>query len=423
MSRNDKLHGQGASAGLGEEAGSKISAPCTLSNNPLKILMIAPTPYFSDRGCHVRIFEEARALVARGHQVRIVTYHLGRDLEPVPTERIFCLPWYKKHEAGPSWHKVYLDLFLMLKVFGVTRRYKPCLIHAHLHEGVLAGWPVSRIFGIPILFDYQGSLSGESVNHGFFKSDSLLYKLFRWIEYRINRLADFIVTSSSCGVKELKDSGKIRADKVAVFPDGVDTNVFRHYSRLEALDRLGIDDNYPVIMYLGLLNHYQGIDLLLESAKLLIHQGRSFRMVIMGYPEQGYRQKAEQLNISSFVIFTGKIDYADAPKFLAAGDLAVSPKISDTEANGKLLNYISCGLPVVAFDTPVNREILGDDGIYAEPGNALDLATKMSDMLCNREDTRQRGRRLRRRAVEMHGWDIRVTELESIYQHMLTVEK
>ena len=42
--------------------------------------MIAPTPYFSDRGCHVRIYEEAKALKARSHEVVIVTYHLGRDV-------------------------------------------------------------------------------------------------------------------------------------------------------------------------------------------------------------------------------------------------------------------------------------------------------------------------------------------------------
>ena len=47
--------------------------------------MLAPTPYFADRGCHVRIYEEARALIGLGHEVRIVTYHLGRDMAGIPT--------------------------------------------------------------------------------------------------------------------------------------------------------------------------------------------------------------------------------------------------------------------------------------------------------------------------------------------------
>jgi len=394
-----------------------------MSEKRLRILMIAPTPYFSDRGCHVRIFEEAKALMARGHQVRIVTYHLGRNLEPVPVDRTLPLPWYRKREAGPSWHKPYLDLVLFCKALGVARRFKPDLIHAHLHEGTLIGWLVARLRRIPLLFDYQGSLSGESLNHGFFGANSLLHRLFCRIENRINRLADLIITSSTPGRKELTSLWRLPQERVAALPDGVDTTVFRPYSRSEAKQMLGVADGVPVIVYLGLLNQYQGVDLLLQAAKQLIHQGRIFHLVIMGYPEQQYRQLADQLNIASFVTFTGMVDYARAPQMLAAGDLAVSPKVSDTEANGKLLNYMACGLPVVAFDTPVNRELLGDDGSYARFGDAVDLAGCMATALADREQLRQQGRRLRLRAVEQLGWDVRVRELEAIYQRLLKVEK
>jgi len=394
-----------------------------MSERRLRILMIAPTPYFSDRGCHVRIFEEAKALMARGHQVRIVTYHLGRDLEPVPVDRTLPLPWYRKLEAGPSWHKPYLDLVLFCKALGVARRFKPDLIHAHLHEGTLIGWLVARLRRIPLLFDYQGSLSGESLNHGFFGANSLLHRLFCRIENRINRLADLIITSSTPGREELTSLWELPQERVAALPDGVDTTVFRPYSRSEAKQMLGVADGVPVIVYLGLLNQYQGVDLLLQAAKQLIHQGRIFHLVIMGYPEQQYRQLADQLNIASFVTFTGMVDYARAPQMLAAGDLAVSPKVSATEANGKLLNYMACGLPVVAFDTPVNRELLGDDGSYARFGDAVDLAGCMATALADREQLRQQGRRLRLRAVEQLGWDVRVQELEAIYQRLLKVEK
>ena len=44
----------------------------------LKILMIAPTPFFADRGCHMQIYEQARALQKRGHDIRITTYNIGK---------------------------------------------------------------------------------------------------------------------------------------------------------------------------------------------------------------------------------------------------------------------------------------------------------------------------------------------------------
>jgi len=389
----------------------------------LRILMVAPTPYFSDRGCHVRIYEEAKALLALGYQVKIVSYHLGRDLEPVPVERTLPIPWYSKHEAGPSWHKPYLDLLLLCTSLRVARQFKPDLIHAHLHEGVLIGWLVARLRRIPLLFDYQGSLSGESLNHGFFGTGSLSHRLFRWTEGRINRLADLIITSSTPGRQELTRLWQMPLEQVVALPDGVDTTVFRYFPRTAARERLGLDDQVPLIVYLGLFNQYQGVDLLIHAARLMIQQGRNFHLLLMGYPEQEYRQLVDELNMGSFVTFTGRVDYAEAPLLLATADLAVSPKISDTEANGKLLNYMACGLPVVAFDAPVNWELLGDDGIYAAFGDVVDLARCLSSALADREALRQRGKRLRVRAVEQLAWDVRVKELETVYKQLLAVEK
>jgi glycosyltransferase involved in cell wall biosynthesis len=81
------------------------------------------------------------------------------------------------------------------------------------------------------------------------------------------------------------------------------------------------------------------------------------------------------------VTFTGAVRYEQAPAYLALGDVAVAPKLSLTEGNGKLLNYIAMGLPTVAFDTSVSREILGDLGIYAPAGDWTALATELERTL------------------------------------------
>ena len=126
--------------------------------------MLAPTPYFADRGCHVRIYEEARALRSQGHDVRIVTYHLGRDMPGIPTIRIPRIPWYSRLEAGPSWHKLYLDLLLFFKAAMLIPDFRPQLIHAHLHEGAFIGYLLKRLSGLPLVFDYQGSVTGECID-------------------------------------------------------------------------------------------------------------------------------------------------------------------------------------------------------------------------------------------------------------------
>src|SRR5436305_543957 len=95
-----------------------------------RVLMIAPTPFYTDRGCHVRIAGEARALRRLGHEVTVCTYHNGRDLADLDIRRIRRVPWYRKTSAGPSLHKPYLDVMLAALTRRVAREMRPDVIHA-----------------------------------------------------------------------------------------------------------------------------------------------------------------------------------------------------------------------------------------------------------------------------------------------------
>jgi glycosyltransferase involved in cell wall biosynthesis len=116
------------------------------------------------------------------------------------------------------------------------------------------------------------------------------------------------------------------------------------------------------------------------------------------------------------VTFTGRIPYEQAPLYLSVGDLAVSPKISLTEANGKLFNYIACGLATVAFDTPVNREILGEAALYAKFGDASELAGAIGRLACDRALREKLGQKGRELALAEHSWEARGRELAGIYR-------
>jgi glycosyltransferase involved in cell wall biosynthesis len=382
--------------------------------------MVAPTPFFADRGCHVRIYEEARALLSSGHDVRIITYHLGRDMPGIPTIRIPTIPWYTKLEAGPSWHKLYLDALLMLRAVPLVLRFRPDIIHAHLHEGAFIGYFLKRLAGAPLILDYQGSLSGECVDHGFFSASSLAARAFRRVERMINGFADRIVTSSGSGASELINNWGMAAERVIPVIDGVDTKIFRPCPQHEGRGRLGIPLDMPIVGYLGVLSRYQGIDLLLDCIQLLKSEGIGVHFLIMGFPCERYKAAAEARGILDVITFTGKIDYAEAPMYLSAADIAVSPKLSPTEANGKLFNYMACGLPVIAFDTPVNREALGDAGVYAHYGDFRDLAEKIKSLLSDPEVRIAKSIQVREKAVRDHSWAARGRTMLEVYKTIVS---
>jgi glycosyltransferase involved in cell wall biosynthesis len=174
-----------------------------------------------------------------------------------------------------------------------------------------------------------------------------------------------------------------------------------------------------LVVYLGALNEAQGIDTLLSTILLLKSKGSSLRFLVMGSGEKVYRAKSIDLGIDKMVNFTGAINYSKAPFYLSAGDIAVSPKTALTESNSKLLTYMACALPTVAFDTPANRELLGAAGVYADYADCNDLAAKLTALMANREE-QERLSILGRTIVEQrHSWDIRGALLDEIYHSKL----
>ena len=383
-----------------------------------RVLSIAPTSFFADYGCHVRILEEARALGRLGHQVTVCTYHTGSDPAGVRVLRMPRVPWHAEVRVGSHYHKLYFDALLAARALAAAGRVD--VVHAHLHEGALIGWLVSRLRRVPLVFDYQGSLTREMLDHQFITESSPLYALFGWLERTIERLPDAIVTSTAHQYDAVRRRSPRR---VVSLPDAVD---LRHFAppdpaRVKALRaRLGIPDGRAVVGYVGLLAEYQGVGQLIYAARQVIERRPNTHFLIMGYPGlERYVRQAHDLQILDNVTFTGRVPYEDLAVHLALADIAVSAKVSATEGNGKLLNYMAMGLPAVAYETDVAREILGPLGVYAPPGDIGALGLAIQALLDDPERRRLLGPALRARAESDLSWDAAGQKLALLYDELL----
>ncbi len=400
--------------------------PDALPYPKYRVLVIAPTSFFRDTGCHVRILEEARILSRLGHRVDIATYRNGDDVEGLNIHRTLPIPWRQHYEVGSSRHKFAFDLLLGLTVLWLLLTRKFDVIHGHLHEGGLIGIVLGGLRGVPVLCDLQGSLTEEMIDHGFITRDQWLYKPFLWLEKWIVRRSGRVVASTPQFAELLTREFGARPERVCVLSDFVDTAVFRPRTaaaqpRIKALRRCWqVPRDAPVIVYLGLLAPYQGTDLLLEAMPRVLAQIPEARLLLMGYPFMAeYKAKAERLGVGHAVTVTGRISYADVPACLSLGCLAVAPKLSRTEGLGKLLHYMAMGLPTVAFDVPVARSYMADLGLYAQAGNAASLAQEIVKALRLAVEQPaafgQRQAQLRQRAQEHFAWQPVGAVLNELY--------
>lgn len=388
------------------------------------ILMLASTSFFSDYGNHVRIWEEARAIQKLGHRLVLATYHNGDDMPGLDIRRSWDVPWIKRAVVGSSRHKLYLDVGLGWRALRTALAERPTIIHAHTHEAAAIGMPLKYLLNAPLILDYQGSMTSEMLDHGFLTRRSPLYLPLTRLERTINRRADAVMTSTLNAADLLHRDGSVDPQRLYAVTDSVDTERFRPFDgspewtaqRYELRAQLGIPPERRIVAYIGLLAPYQGTNVLIDAARLLVARQPDVHFLIMGHPDpHSYRAYAESLGIAGNVTLPGRIIYRDLHSYLALGDVAVAPKMSLTEGNGKISNYMAMGMPVVAFETPVSREILGDLGIYAQLGSAEDLAAKLELALESRELADRLGAAGRARAIAEFSWDRAARQIEEIY--------
>jgi glycosyltransferase involved in cell wall biosynthesis len=391
----------------------------------IKILNIVPTPFFADRGCHMRILGEMQALSKYGYQNIICTYHNGRNLEGLDIRRIINIAWYKKLEAGPSWHKFYIDILLFFKAASVYIKEKPDIIYGHLHEGAFVGGLVKYLvsFGkVPLVFDVQGSLTSELGTFNWLKSKPIKW-LFHNFEKFICKMPDFFICSSLSNGEIIKNRFHIKPEKVKVVIDGVHTDFFNRPPKKGFKSKLGIPEDAPLIIFTGALLAAKGIWNLVDAIPIVLSRNKNIHFLIVGYPVGETEKKISELGIGANVHMTGMVDYFDLPDYLLISDIAVEPKVDKAgEASGKVINYMGAGLPVVCFDSQNNRRFLEDGGIYAGENKIENLADKMLWAVDNPDKAKLLGEMNKKRVEKVFSWNNSIKDTVEAFQ-MLTLKK
>lgn len=392
----------------------------------MKILMIAPTPFFADRGTHIRILEEALALERMGHEIVIATYHIGRDIDQEVNTKIDVrrirrlLFWYKKLEAGPDWQKIILDIMLIRKVFYLARTQRPDIIHAHLHEGVLIGWIVQKLLfwrKIKIVSDFHGSLTKEMVSHGYLGAGTLK-KFFGLVERIIDNAGDYAIASSWENSQEISNIRK--GERVETILDGVNLEYYKNSPTKEELRKeLELPLDKAIVTYTGALIMNKGIGFFMEAIAKVLKERPETYFVIGGFPIEDVEKFIKDNGLEKSVRLINPLNYFDLPKILMASDIAVDPKDSTTrQASGKILQYMAAGLPVICFDRENNRNYLGDGGYFSKEINSEGIASGILYFLDNRDEIHRKSKINIERAKNF-SWDAPAEKLSNIYKEII----
>lgn len=311
-----------------------------------RIAVVAACPFPYPRGTPIRILRMSEGLAASGHEVHVVTYHLGQrflDL-PVFVHRISNIFTYRKTSPGPTYQKIFfVDVLLTLKLYQVVKSQDIDIIHAHHYEGLIAGLAVSRLTGIPVVFDVHTLLSSELPQYQL--------GLPRWFVKKIGAVLDRMLPLQAEHIIAVTD--KIRSRLIedeAVPPQKITTVYSAVENELLSVPSPGtVADVERTLVFAGNLAPYQGIDVMLRAFRLILDRRPDTILRIVSedqiYP---YKNLISTLKLQENIVFE-KFEYFQLPARLHTALIALNPRPQADGMPVKLLNYMATGRAIVSF--------------------------------------------------------------------------
>lgn len=377
------------------------------------VVLVAACPFPAPRGTPVRIARMAEALADRGHDVRVVAYHLsdGADPRGVEVRRTPEVVGYTRLRAGPSVRKLLeMDPLLIRTLRAELARRRPQIVHAHHVEGLGAALAVAPA-GLPVVYDAHTLLESELPHYGPRGAAGLVRRCGRWVDGALARRADHVATVTEAIAGTLRRDHAVAPDRVSVVPNGVE------WPRFEAQRSR---PPRPNIVFAGGLTPYQGIETLLKAFARVrrIHGEVRLTLAVAEPADFGpWRPLCRRLGLVDAVRVRRTV-VGDLPDVLARATLAVNPRPRAEGQPLKLLNYMCAGAPIVSCRGSAHG-LAHDENAWLVDDDPPSLADGLRRMLDDPDRAERLGAAARRAARALPSWPQVAGRLEEIYGRLL----
>jgi glycosyltransferase involved in cell wall biosynthesis len=330
----------------------------------MRILMIAPEPFFEPRGTPFSEFHRIRALTDLGHEVDLVTYPFGQSVS-MRGLRVFRSarpPFVHSVKIGPSAAKVPLDALLALTA--VRRAFSGSydLVHSH-EEGGVIGVLLARWLRVPHLYDMHSSLPQQLSNFAFTGS-RLFRSIFQVAErlmIRWSRTVIVICPALMDTARAIDPSARIVLIENA--PGSAEGEPTADQAAAVRAAH-GLSPATPLVLYTGTFEAYQGLDLLFGAMAAVRRSRPDARLLLAGGKPnqvQEAKEQARAAGIDDVTIFTGERPASEIPAYLLASDVLVSPRSRGTNTPLKIYQYLRSGRAIVATRLLTHTQVLSDE--------------------------------------------------------------
>lgn len=336
----------------------------------------------------------SEGLLARGHDlVTLTTPHpdgLPQAYEgSVPVRYISPGSWRRYQMRW--WDSCYCDLMSM-------HQWQRCDILLSQSAGALGYIPrAAADLRLQCVVIIHGSITGE-VRNRLRDTRSLrgIYRLVRHVKRlpqllllwkkAVPMVRHWIVVSDKTAMEWQREFA-IPDERLHVIVNGIDTTLFcpNATARQDVCSRFGIPPDAPLLIAAGRLEYEKGIQLAVQSVRVLRSRFPLLRLLIAG--DGIYRAELEHMaaGLGDAVLFAGYVPNNELPALLAAADVFLMPTLRDEGLPMSALESLACGTPLVASrgGGVVNAIDDGRTGFLVPMGDGDALVAATERVLCD----------------------------------------
>lgn len=379
----------------------------------MKILLIAPHPFYQDRGTPIAVDMLLEVLAADGHRVDVCTFPEG-ETRSYPGVRIHrARPWGRVVNVTPgfSLKKLYTDIFLFFLVRRLCRHNGYDVVHA-IEEAGFFGWFLKARYRVPYVYDMDSVLSDQLIESRPWLAP--LRRLFEAMEGRV--VAGACVLAPMCEALMdrfdrqrvsravvLKDVSLLQEDGGA---DGEPENL-----------RSELDITGPVVMYIGNLEPYQGIELMVEAFARAAASVEGTLVIIGGKPAhiRQYHELARKLGVGDRVHLIGPRPVSRLAEYLAQADVLVSPRTKGNNTPMKIYSYLHSGVVLLATELPTHTQVLNEEIAELAAPEPEAFGRALAGLLADRDLRLEKGRKAAEYARREHSLESYRNSVRELY--------
>lgn len=350
----------------------------------MKVLFLAPQPFYQERGTPIAVRHLVTELARRGWSIDLLVFHEGEDFV-CPNVRVFRIPrppGVRRVQPGLSLKKVACDVVFFFTALRMLRRTRYDLIHA-VEEAVFMAALMRPLARVPYVYDMDSSLPEQVAMKSRFLR--LFSPVSRWMESAAMRHACIVLPVC----ESLAEVARLRgAYEIMVLRD----------PPLNTPGRSAGIDGPPIasaaspgavrFMYIGNLAFYQGIDLLLDAFARFARHVAFASLVIVGGSEmeiEEYQHRCRRLHISDRVELLGAQPVARLDELMNSADVLVSPRTQGANTPMKVYSYLQSGRAILATDVAAHKPVLTPEVALLVPPEPEKVAEGMERLATDRE--------------------------------------